>query len=40
MKKGGNADGEKNKRAEKSGIGTHSAHTRNRNSHCSNQNDF
>ena len=40
MKKGGNADGQKNKRAEKSGISTHSAHVRNRNPHSSNQNGY
>ena len=40
MKKGGNADGEKNKKAEKSDCGTYSASTWNRYSHSSNQNGY
>ena len=40
MKKGGNADGEKNKRAEKSDFGTCSARFRNWNSYSCNQNDY
>lgn len=40
MKKGGNADGGKNRRAEKSGISTHSAHVRNWNSHSRYKNGY
>lgn len=40
MKKGGNADGQENKRAEKSDIGTHSARFRNWNTHSRNQNGY
>lgn len=40
MKEGGNADGEKNKRAEKSDIGTYPARFGNRYSHSGNQNDY
>ena len=40
MKEGGNADGQKNRQADKSGSSTYSACTRNRNSHSSNQNDY
>ena len=35
-----NADGQKNRQADKSGSSTYSACTRNRNSHSSNQNDY
>ena len=38
--RGGKADGEKIKRAEKSGNSTYPAHFRNWNAHRSNQNDY
>lgn len=38
MKKGGSADGQKNRQADKSGTNTYTACTRNRNSHSRSKN--
>ena len=40
MKKGGNADGQKNRQADKSGTSTYTTCLRDWNSHSSNQNDY
>lgn len=40
MRKGGNADGQENRQADKSGTNTHTTCPRNWNSHRGNQNDY